>query len=72
MQKTENLGFVVRGSAWILERFKRVESFLLPAGLAVKLWTLRWLRTITSEMGMTCSRWTDRLTIALEEVGRDS
>ncbi|SNS03207.1 hypothetical protein SAMN04488503_2451 [Humidesulfovibrio mexicanus] len=39
---------------------------------AVKLWTQRWLRTFTSEMGMACSRWTDRFTIALEGVSHDS
>ena len=59
-----------RGSVLGLEGFVCVESLLNRAGLAVKLWTLRWLCTLTSEMGMACSRWTDRLTIAIEEVGR--
>lgn len=35
---------------------------------AVKVWCLRWLLTIASEIGMAASLWTDRLTIALEEV----
>jgi hypothetical protein len=34
----------------------------------VKVCWLRWLLTLTSELGMAASRWTDRLTIALEEV----
>ncbi|SNR81519.1 hypothetical protein SAMN04488503_1460 [Humidesulfovibrio mexicanus] len=69
MQKTENPAGG-RGSVLVLKGFVCVESLLYRAGLAVKLWTLRWLRTFTSEMGMACSRWTDRLTIALEEVGK--
>lgn len=70
MQKTENPGFVVRGSVLVLKVCVACETFLHRAGLAVKLWTLRWLRTLTSEMGMTCSRWTDRLTILIEGVGK--
>lgn len=32
----------------------------------VREWTLRWLKTITSELGMTMSCWTDRLQIKLD------
>ncbi len=35
---------------------------------AIRKPALRWMLTLVSEMGMTCSRWADRLTIALEEV----
>jgi hypothetical protein len=59
-----------RGSVLGLKGFVCVESLLLRASLAVKLWSLRKLRTLTSEMGMACSRWTDRLTISIEEVGK--
>ncbi|MBU1610425.1 MAG: hypothetical protein KKC99_01135 [Proteobacteria bacterium] len=44
----------------------RWRVWITRAGLAVKLRTLRWLLTRTTEMGMACSRWTDRLTIAIE------
>lgn len=65
MRKTENRAGV-RGSVLGLEGFICVESLLNRAALAVKLWTLRKMLTFTSEMGMACSRWTDRLTIAIE------
>jgi hypothetical protein len=65
MQKTENPAGG-RGSVLVLKVCVACETFLHRTGLAVKLWTLRWLRTLTSEMGMACSRWTDRLTIAIE------
>lgn len=67
--KTENAAGG-RRSALVLKVFVDCESFLHRAGLDVKFWTLRWLHTLTSEMGMACSRWTDRLTIALEVVGK--
>ena len=66
MPNAKSPGFVVRGSALVLKVCVACETFLHRADLAVKLWTLRWLRTLTSEMGMACSRWTDRLTIAIE------
>lgn len=65
MQKKQNAAGG-RRSALVLEVYFACEPFLHRGGLAVKLWTLRWLRTSTSEMGMACSRWTDRLTIVME------
>lgn len=32
----------------------------------VREWAQRWLKTITSELGMVMSRWTDRLQIKLD------
>lgn len=37
---------------------------------AIRKRALRWMLTLASEVGMTCSRLTDRLTIALEEVAK--
>jgi hypothetical protein len=63
------------GSAWMLGRFKRVESFLLPASPTVNLLPL--LLTFASERGLYHNRqakaWgllVDRLTILVEGGGR--
>lgn len=55
-----------RGSVLVLEVCVSCETFLHQAGLAVKLWTQRWLRTFASEMGMACSHWVARHTITIE------
>lgn len=45
----------------------RTANTLLKEVLAhVREWTLRWLKTITSELGMVMSRWTDRLQIKID------
>lgn len=77
MQKTENPGFVVRGSVLVLKVYVVCRTFLYRAGLVVKLWTMRWFCTLASERGMHLKRrsdiWglrVDLLTIAIEEVQR--
>jgi len=50
----------------VLEVCVACEDFIHRAGHVVKFRYLRWLRTLTSETGMACSRWTDRLTVAIE------
>lgn len=69
MRETENPAGG-RGSVLGMKGFVCAESLLLRSSFAVKLWALRWLRTLTSEIGMNFSRWTDKLTIALDEVGK--
>lgn len=43
-----------RGSALVLKGCVVCIAFILQPVLAVKLWTLRWLLTLTSEMGKFC------------------
>lgn len=75
--QTQKCPVARRGNLLVLKGFVCVESFLVHAGLAVKRWWLRRRITRASELGLfhcqeskAYSLEVDRLTIALEEVGK--